>query len=193
MNILLRYPGLSALLAGALTTLISGPVSLATPENVTRIDVDSAMSMYDAAMEQAAGCDVFIGCAAVADYRPADVPVHKIKKSADHMSLELVRNPDIIAAVAAQPERPFVVGFAAETRDVLEYARGKLTSKALDMIVANDVSNADAGFNSDSNAATLIWPEGQQEIALTSKDALAREIVETVAARLKAGGLNAGT
>ena len=169
---------------GAETTLISGPVGLDTPENVNRIDVVSAQNMYDAAMGQMGQCDVFIGCAAVADYRPVDVPEHKIKKSAETMHLELVRNPDIIAAVAAHANRPYVMGFAAETQKVVDYARGKLTDKGLDMIVANDVSVAGAGFNADQNAATIIWQGGQQEVALTTKDTLAAMIVETLASRL---------
>ena len=173
--------------AGAVTTLICGPVSLETPENVNRIDVVSAQNMYDAAMGQSAECDIFVGCAAVADYRPVEVPEHKIKKSAESMRLELVRNPDIIAAVAASPNKPFVVGFAAETRDVIEYARRKLSDKGLDMIVANDVSAPDAGFNSDRNAATIIWPGGEQGIALTSKDNLAKLLIESIAARAGAG------
>jgi phosphopantothenoylcysteine decarboxylase/phosphopantothenate--cysteine ligase len=169
--------------AGALTTLITGPVALATPEGVQRVDVTSAQEMHEAALAQIHQCDIFIGCAAVADYRPAHSELQKIKKNADTMHIELVRNPDIISAVAAHPERPFTVGFAAETEDVEDYARAKLESKNLDMIVANDVSRSDAGFNSDQNAATILWPGGKAEVKLTAKQQLARILVETIAAR----------
>ena len=171
--------------AGAATTLICGPVTLETPENVRRIDVVSARNMYDAVMAQLDGCDVFIGCAAVADYRPATVPEHKIKKQAETMQLELVQNPDIIAAVAAEDAGPFVVGFAAETNDVITNARLKLAGKGLDMIVANDVSAAEAGFNSDQNAATILWQDGQREIPLTGKLQLATMVIQTIAERLE--------
>lgn len=168
--------------AGAVTTLVAGPVHLATPENVKRIDVVSARNMYDAAMAQLDDCDIFIGCAAVADYRPAEEQPHKIKKGAAEMQLKLVRNPDIIAAVAASGDRrPFTVGFAAETDNVVEYARGKLQDKQLDMIVANDVSAEEAGFNSDQNAATIIWADGSRDIPLTTKDQLAKLLVEAIA------------
>ncbi len=167
--------------AGALTTLISGPVALETPESVNRIEVTSAMEMYDVAMAQMGQCDVFVGCAAVADYRPAQSQPQKIKKGQETMQLELVRNPDIIAAVAAHKQRPFTVGFAAETQDVLEYARNKMHNKGLDMIVANDVARDDAGFNSDQNAATLLWAEGSLDVPLTTKGELARQLVDTIA------------
>ena len=171
--------------AGAATTLICGPVALETPENVRRIDVVSAQNMYDAAMAQLERCEVFIGCAAVADYRPAIVPEQKIKKQDGTMHLELVQNPDIIAAVAASEPRPFVVGFAAETSDVIANARLKLDRKGLDLIVANDVSASDAGFNSDRNAATLLWQDGAREVPLTGKLKLATIIIQTIAERLK--------
>ncbi len=167
--------------AGAVTTLVSGPVALETPETVNRIRVESAQDMYDAVMSRLGECDIFIGCAAVADYRPADVQPQKIKKQEEHMQLELVRNPDIIAAVAASDRRPFTVGFAAETQNLLEYARGKMQKKRLDMIVANDVSGSDAGFNSENNAATILWADGSHEVPLTGKGQLAGILVETIA------------
>ena len=169
--------------AGALTTLVSGPVNLETPDNVTRIPIVSAQDMYDAVSGELESCDIFIGCAAVADYRPVAVQPSKIKKQGEHMQLELVRNPDIIAAVASSTHRPFTVGFAAETDQVLEYARGKLEKKGLDMIVANDVSNPDAGFNSDDNAATILWHGGSRDVPLTGKGQLAGILVETIAAQ----------
>jgi phosphopantothenoylcysteine decarboxylase/phosphopantothenate--cysteine ligase len=172
--------------AGATTTLIAGPVALETPEKVTRIDVVSAREMYDASLEQVGVCDVFVACAAVADYRPALIETEKIKKRSDTMALQLERNPDIVAAVATADGRPFTVGFAAETTNVFDYAREKLVAKGLDMIVANDVSSPGAGFHSDQNAATILWPGGQQEIALTGKDQLARMLVEIIAERRRA-------
>jgi phosphopantothenoylcysteine decarboxylase/phosphopantothenate--cysteine ligase len=169
--------------AGALTTLISGPVALETPKSVNRVEVSSAMEMYDAALAQMGQCDIFVGCAAVADYRPAERQPQKIKKGQETMQLELVRNPDIIAAVAAQNQRPFTVGFAAETQDVLDYARSKMHKKGLDMIVANDVAREDAGFNSDRNAATILWPDGSLEVPLTTKGELARRLIDTIASQ----------
>lgn len=171
--------------AGALTTLISGPVSLDTPERVERIDVVSAEDMLQASLAQLPGCDIFIACAAVADYRPADVAGDKIKKKQEHMKLELVRNPDIVAAVAAHPQRPFTVGFAAETRDVLTYARGKLERKRLDMIVANDVSTEGIGFNSHENAVTLLWENDEVALPRSGKQQIARDIIALLARRYR--------
>ncbi|WP_290798740.1 phosphopantothenoylcysteine decarboxylase, partial [Halomonas sp.] len=128
---------------------------------VERVEVETALEMHEAAKRLAPASDIFIGCAAVADYRAESAAEHKIKKveGEDELVLRLVKNPDIIATVAALPAtgRPLVVGFAAETRDVEAYARGKLTRKGLDMIVANDVSQAGLGFGSDDNAALLLW------------------------------------
>ncbi|EGA63670.1 bifunctional phosphopantothenoylcysteine decarboxylase/phosphopantothenate--cysteine ligase CoaBC [Vibrio brasiliensis] len=174
---------------GAKVTLIAGPVSLATPAGVERIDVDSAQSMYDAAMQHATTNDVFIGCAAVADYRPATVAEQKIKKTddSDQMTISMVKNPDIIASVAALTEnRPFTVGFAAETQDVETYARGKLVKKKLDLICANDVSVEGQGFNSNDNAITVYWHDGKQSLTLASKQQIAHQIIMTVAEKLDA-------
>ena len=167
--------------AGALTTLVAGPVHLDTPPRVARVDVTSAREMHDACLETLAACDIFIGCAAVADYRPASVSGHKIKKDADTMTLDMVRNPDIIAAAARHEPRPFTVGFAAETENVEKCAQGKLERKQLDMIVANDVSDGRAGFDSSDNAATILWKDGRREVPLTSKRQLARLLVEIIA------------
>lgn len=167
---------------GADVTLISGPVQLATPAGVKRIDVLSAEQMYDAALQAAVHSDIFIGCAAVADYRAAEVATNKLKKGgSEQLQLTLVKNPDIIAAVAGlTKKRPFTVGFAAETQDVLSYARQKLAEKNLDMICANDVSQPDAGFNSDQNAVTLLWQDGEQALALQSKAALAESLITLI-------------
>ncbi|MCC4226009.1 bifunctional phosphopantothenoylcysteine decarboxylase/phosphopantothenate--cysteine ligase CoaBC [Vibrio campbellii] len=166
---------------GAKVTLVSGPVSLNTPAGVERINVASAQEMHDAVMAHAPSHDAFISCAAVADYRPENVASQKLKKTEnnDQMTINMVKNPDIVATVANMTEqRPFTVGFAAETNDVETYARGKLLKKNLDMICANDVSVEGQGFNSNDNAITLFWPQGEQALALESKEALSFRILE---------------
>ncbi|MBM7456330.1 phosphopantothenoylcysteine decarboxylase/phosphopantothenate--cysteine ligase [Oceanisphaera litoralis] len=167
---------------GAEVTLISGPVALVTPTGVQRLDVESAAQMHAAVM---AGIDtqhIFIACAAVADYAPKTVASHKIKKTAaDTMVIELTKNPDIVANVAALPNKPFTVGFAAETRDVEKYARDKLDRKGLDMIAANNVATAGQGFNADDNALTVFWPTGQTELPLAGKAELARHLITLIA------------
>ena len=172
--------------AGARTTLVSGPVHLATPDHVRRIDVQSAEDMLRECLALTAECDIFIACAAVADYRPAAPAGQKIKKGAATITLELQRNPDILATVSAAAGAPFTVGFAAETTDVLTYARGKLESKGLDMIVANDVSNAAIGFNSEQNAVTVLWRNGSRVLEQASKAAIARDLIALIATRLGA-------
>ena len=167
---------------GADVTLISGPVQLATPAGVKRLDVTSAQQMYDAALAQAVQSDIFIGCAAVADYRVANVADEKMKKQGDSaLELKLVQNPDIIASVAALSQnRPFTVGFAAETQNVLQYAKDKLARKKLDLICANDVAKAEHGFNSDNNAVTLIWQDGELALPAQAKTSLAKAILQHI-------------
>ena len=165
---------------GAAVTLVAGPVNLATPEGVTRINVESAQNMLDAVMENVDNKDIFIGCAAVADYRVSDIATSKIKKSAEEMQLALVRNPDILATVASLANRPFMVGFAAETHDVEAYARDKLKRKNLNMIAANDVSVAGLGFNADANALRVFWPQGSQDLPATDKLTLARQLLSLI-------------
>ena len=168
--------------AGADVTLISGPVGLATPSGITRIDVTTGQQMHDAVAARLEACDLFIGVAAVADYRPAHVQSQKIKKSSDAgMSLDLVQNPDIIATVAARKMRPFVVGFAAETENTTANAKAKLTRKKLDMIVLNDVSDRRIGFNSDDNAVTVITSNSEQRIEMGSKSDISRALIERIA------------
>ncbi|WP_136487213.1 bifunctional phosphopantothenoylcysteine decarboxylase/phosphopantothenate--cysteine ligase CoaBC [Vibrio sp. H11] len=171
---------------GAEVTLISGPVHLTTPANVSRINVSSAVDMHAEVMNQASAHDIFIGCAAVADYRPQQVAAQKMKKTddSDTLTITMVKNPDIVASVAAMAQnRPFTVGFAAETEDVEQYARGKLVKKNLDMICANDVSVAGQGFNSNENALTVYFagdatrPEGKQLLPLASKAELAHALM----------------
>ena len=173
--------------AGAQVLLISGPVALADPAGVTVQRVRSALDMHRAVLDAVAGMDVFIGTAAVADYRPAQPAGHKIKKTRESLTVELVRNPDILAEVAARADRPFTVGFAAETDDVLGYARRKLEEKRLDLIAANTVG-AGQGFEAEDNALTLLWPGGQRELPRASKAALARELIAVIAQRLHAPG-----
>ncbi len=167
--------------AGARVTIISGPVRLDQPEKVQVVQVESASEMLAASLEQQHNCDIFIAAAAVADYRPLQVAQQKIKKSGEQMQMSLVKNPDIVATIAQLDDSPFVVGFAAETQDVATYARGKLTKKNLNMIIANDVSNSDIGFNSDSNSVTVFWGENQQDFPPMAKSTLANELIELIA------------
>jgi phosphopantothenoylcysteine decarboxylase / phosphopantothenate---cysteine ligase len=167
--------------AGAITTVVSGPVNLPAPDHTRMLAVQSAEEMLEQCLTLLPECDIFIACAAVADYRPASVDSQKIKKGPQEISLQLVRTPDIVAAVAAHEHRPFTVGFAAETNDVLTYAREKMKRKGLDMIVANDVADPTIGFNSDDNAVTVLWRDGQQTLERASKGAIARQIVNLIA------------
>ena len=174
--------------AGARTTIVSGPVQLSAPDRAQVVPVESARQMLEQCLQLMPECDIFIACAAVADYRPAAVQEQKIKKGPDEITLQLVRNPDIVATVAAGAQRPFTVGFAAETRDVLTYARDKLQRKALDMIVANDVSDQSIGFNSELNEAVVLWRDGEQALGRTGKSNLARQIIQLIAGRVAAQG-----
>jgi phosphopantothenoylcysteine decarboxylase/phosphopantothenate--cysteine ligase len=167
--------------AGARVTIISGPVRLTAPEKITVIQVESASEMLTESLEIQRNCDIFIAAAAVADYRPLQVAQQKIKKSGEQMQISLIKNPDIVATVAQLKDKPFVVGFAAETQDVAQYARGKLDSKNLNMIIANDVSNTKIGFNSDNNSVTVFWGENQQEFPCMSKSALSNQLIELIA------------
>jgi phosphopantothenoylcysteine decarboxylase / phosphopantothenate---cysteine ligase len=173
--------------AGAQVTLVAGPVSLATPHGVAqRIDVRSAAQMHAAVTEAAAGADIYIGAAAVGDYRPNAVAEHKLKKqNGVDLTLQLAENPDILASLSARPDHPFLVGFAAETRNVESYARDKLQRKGLDMIAANQVGEG-LGFETADNAITLYWADGSAELPRADKAALARQLIERVASRYKA-------
>lgn len=170
--------------AGAEVTLVSGPVQLATPPRVRRVDVTSAQQMFEAchvAVKQ--GCDIFVAAAAVADYRPVSMAAQKIKKQdkGEAPSIALTRNDDIVASIAALPNKPFTVGFAAETQDVLAYAQDKLKRKKLDLIVANDVSRADTGFNSDFNEVYVVAPDQVVKLDKNTKTALAGQILTQIA------------
>jgi phosphopantothenoylcysteine decarboxylase/phosphopantothenate--cysteine ligase len=170
----------AAVQAGAHVTLIAGPVSLATPAGVARIDVRSAREMREAVVAQAPRSDVFVSAAAVGDFRPQAVAPQKLKKTGQGLELSLMQNPDILAEVAAMPQRPFLVGFAAETENVEDYARAKLERKRLDLIAANRVG-ADCGFERDDNALLLIWPDGREELARADKRELARQLIGRIA------------
>jgi phosphopantothenoylcysteine decarboxylase/phosphopantothenate--cysteine ligase len=172
----------AALRAGARVTLVSGPVSLATPDKVERIDVESAMDMHQEVMARVATANIFVATAAVADYRPETAGERKIKKTRDELTLKLVRNPDILSTVAALAHAPFTVGFAAETHEVLEYAESKRVNKGLDMIAANRVGPG-VGFESDENALEIIWEGGGQSLAQAPKPALASQLVALIAER----------
>lgn len=165
---------------GATVTLISGPVNLPSPLNVHRIDVISAEQMKEQALIQAVKNHIFIGCAAVADYRVANIAEQKIKKAGDEIQLNLIKNPDIIAEVGhLSVDRPFTVGFAAETENLEQYAKDKLQRKKLDMICANDVS-AGQVFNAEENSLCLFWPAGGVTLPLTDKKTLAKQLVNQI-------------
>jgi phosphopantothenoylcysteine decarboxylase/phosphopantothenate--cysteine ligase len=170
--------------AGAVVNLVSGPVNLPAPAGVNRIDVETAAQMHAAVMQHAAGADICIAAAAVADYRPARISGQKIKKSAASMSLELERNPDIIATVAALEDGPFTVGFAAETGSVESHARDKRQAKSLDMIAANAVGPG-LGFDTEDNELQVFWDGGSQRLPRARKTFLARELVALIAERYR--------
>ncbi len=165
--------------AGAEVVVISGPVALPTPAGVRRIDVESAADMLAAVQKEVADADIFISTAAVADYRPARPPDHKIKKSEEKLAVEMERTVDIIAAVAARPMRPFVVGFAAETESVEQNARAKMLKKNLDMIAANEVGH-DKAFDCPENELVVLWRGGRRELGRASKETLARQLIALI-------------
>jgi phosphopantothenoylcysteine decarboxylase/phosphopantothenate--cysteine ligase len=166
---------------GAQVQLIAGPVHLATPTGVARIDVRSARQMREAVMRQIPQCDIFISAAAVGDYRPADVAAHKIKKHGRALQLDLTENPDILAEVGALKKKPFLVGFAAETQDLEKYAQAKLERKKIDLIAANCVGHG-AGFDACDNELLLLWPNGKESLARADKRELAHRLVARVVA-----------
>ena len=175
--------------AGAETILISGPVNLKPPSRAKTVYVTSAREMHIAALEEAVDCQLFIACAAVADYRPVNQSEQKIKKSKDEITINLIKNPDIVADIAALTNRPFTVGFAAETpqtKDCLEiYAREKLERKNLDLVIANDVSGRTMGFDSDDNAVLVVETSSSEAIPKTSKTILSRQLIAKIAQMLK--------
>ena len=166
---------------GAKVELVAGPVTQPTPPGVERIDVETAQEMERAVLERAADCAIFVGCAAVADYRPERVAEQKIKKNNEEMAIHLVRNNDILAGVASLPKGPFTVGFAAETQSPESYAEKKRIAKKVDMIAANLVGAQQGGFERDENALTLLWDGGQVVLPMTDKGVLAQQLVTLIA------------
>ncbi|WP_024611139.1 bifunctional phosphopantothenoylcysteine decarboxylase/phosphopantothenate--cysteine ligase CoaBC [Pseudoalteromonas sp. TB64] len=175
----------AALLLGAKVNLISGPVTIKAPTGVNLINIESAEQLLNESLTYAPQSDAFIGCAAVADYRAATIATQKMKKQGDELTLTLTKNPDVIAAIAnLEKNRPYTVGFAAETQNVESYAKGKLKNKNLDMICANDVSQSGLGFNSDQNALTLYWHNEQLELTVSSKTEIALKVIQQLAKHL---------
>jgi phosphopantothenoylcysteine decarboxylase/phosphopantothenate--cysteine ligase len=169
----------AALAAGHEVTLISGPVNLDPPGSTHFVSIFTSDEMYDAVHRHARECDVLVMCAAVADYKPANVSAHKIKKRNESLSLDLIPTRDILASFSKQDRQFLVVGFAAETNDLDENARKKLREKNCDIIVANDVSGADSGMESDTNEVTIFFRNGEKEkLARAPKKNLARELVK---------------
>ncbi len=176
----------AAVRAGAKVTLISGPVTIQTPLGVARINVTSASDMHNQVMQNLDTVDVFIGCAAVADYGITEPASQKLKKTDDQLVLTMVKNPDIIGTVANQANKPYCVGFAAETNDVEAFGRKKLQAKQLDMICINDVSDQSIGFNSDDNELTVVSAssDDSQTITKSSKSLIAKKLLQLIAEQL---------
>jgi phosphopantothenoylcysteine decarboxylase/phosphopantothenate--cysteine ligase len=174
----------AAVEAGAEVTLVAGPVHLPTPAGVRRVDVETAAEMLSATLDRIAGADIYIGAAAISDYRP-EPAAQKIKKRTERLLLDMVKSPDLLATIAARPGAPFTVGFAAETERVEEYAQQKLEGKRLDMIVANQVG-AKLGFDEDENSVLILWRDGRESFSRMAKSDLARRIIATVAVRFAA-------
>jgi phosphopantothenoylcysteine decarboxylase/phosphopantothenate--cysteine ligase len=170
--------------AGAEVTLIAGPVNLATPPRVERIDVETTQQMCDEALARVGSMDIYIGAAAISDYRPRQAAVQKIKKSADTFTLEMVKSPDLLALVADLDKGPFTVGFAAETEKLEQHATDKLNRKKLNMIVANLVGEK-LCFDADDNEVIVLWQDGRQALPKLSKQELARQLVDIVATRYR--------
>jgi phosphopantothenoylcysteine decarboxylase/phosphopantothenate--cysteine ligase len=176
----------AAAAAGGQVVIISGPVNLPTPPGVERINVESAIEMHEAVMRRVRQAAIFIATAAVADYRAAHFTEQKIKKTGETLTLELVRNPDILAEVAALSSlRPFTVGFAAETHDVVHYAEDKRRRKNLDLIAANQVGIAGSGFESERNALHVLWEGGEKLLPMTDKTRLGQQLIALIAERYR--------
>lgn len=176
----------AALESGANVTLISGPVNIEPPSNCNFVSIKTAEEMYDAVMHHISGMDVYIGTAAVSDYSPAKASDSKIKKDGSNspMVLELKENQDILKSVSELEQRPYVVGFAAETNDLIKNAEKKLSNKNLDLIIANDVSNKDIGFDSDDNEVTLITEKEKYLIERQNKRKVSKKIIDFISGRI---------
>lgn len=171
----------AAIEQGAEVTLVSGPVCIKPPAQAQLLRCMSAHQMLQQVMGSIQQQDIFIACAAVADYRVEQAAEHKIKKTQDELTLKLVKNPDILKNIAAMKKRPFCVGFAAETHDLEQYARRKLQNKNLDMIAANLVSDENSGFDVDTNALSVFWPGGRHELPQQSKTIIATKLIAIIA------------
>ncbi len=171
--------------AGAEVVLVSGPTALACPSGVECLAVETTAEMSEAVKARAENCQIFIATAAVADYRPAAVQAKKIKKDTAVLLLSLERTEDVLSQVAARPDKPFCVGFAAETNDLEKYAQDKMQRKGLDMIAANLVGDG-LGFNAPDNALTVLWSGGKQEIPRADKGIVARALITLIAERYHA-------
>ena len=176
----------AAIESGAKVTLISGPVNLKPPTNCNLVEIKTAKEMYESVMHHIKGMDVYIGSAAVSDYSPAHINESKLKKDGSNaaMTLELKENQDILKSVSELKERPYVVGFAAETEDLIENAEKKLKNKKLDLIVANDVSDKEIGFDSDQNEVTLITHKGKELIQRQNKKKISKKIIDFISKRI---------
>ncbi|MCK5478638.1 MAG: bifunctional phosphopantothenoylcysteine decarboxylase/phosphopantothenate--cysteine ligase CoaBC [Methylococcales bacterium] len=175
----------AALNAGANVTLVSGPVLLSIPQGLEYIKVETAEQMYNAIISRAKENDIYIGAAAVADYSPASVKSEKIKKQAEDSVIKLQKTKDILAEVACLQDRPsFVVGFAAETNNLEQHAKQKLTHKNLDMIAANWVGKEQGGFDKDENALQVYWNSGNKTLEMTDKKQLAEQLISLIAERM---------
>ncbi len=172
--------------AGAQVHLIAGPVTLATPRGATRIDVATAHEMQQQVSAHISRCNIFVACAAVADYRPETVATGKIKKRREQLALTLIKNPDILAEVAASATPPFTVGFAAETEQLIKHAQEKRRLKGVDMIAANLVGAEQGGFERDENALTVLWEGGSKNLPMARKEKLAQSLVATITERYHA-------
>ena len=168
--------------AGAKVVLVSGPVSVATPPGVERIDVETAEDMYASVHERVEDADLLIACAAVSDYKPESEAGEKLKRTEATLNLELIRSPDTLASVAKLQDGPFTVGFAAETQNVAENARKKLVRKGLDMIAANKVGR-DCGFDQETNSLMVFWGDGDAELEQASKSVVAERLIQLIAER----------
>ena len=169
--------------AGAKVTLISGPVNIPLPDDLSCSHITTAQEMHDSVMQEISNQQIFISCAAVSDYRPVSKQVEKIKKLHEDLSLPLVRNPDIVAQVTKLKDKPFVVGFAAETHELKKYALQKLNAKRLDLIAGNDVVDSHIGFDSDENALEIFWEGGHCSLERDKKSKIARRLISLIAER----------
>lgn len=170
--------------AGADVVLVSGPVAVPTPRGVRRVDVETAEEMYAGVHQCIGDADIFIGCAAISDYKPDCVAEQKIKRTGSTLNLQMVRSPDTLASVAALEGRPFTVGFAAETQNLRENARNKLINKGLDMIAANRVGR-DCGFDLETNSLTVLWEGGEAVLEQAPKTVVAARLIQLIAERYR--------